>query len=262
MEQKNSIISGTLLLAGASTFAYLITFTYESSFLGVFGISSEFINLDLNNVFIVGGGLLTTLGILTVIVNAFIPFTPLFKNNHPILVILKKLSPYYVLVIILIILFRGSWQEWLGFLIAVLGITAFEFTYPIFASSKENYIEKIQDYQSQDSKEKTIFDFLLPPITKSNKSNFRFGIKVIIAMIFLLFTAYFGGRANAIKRDKFLILKSDPEMIVIKITDGKALLLPFDKASKIIKKEFRVMNLSDLLPFLKEERLGEMMIEK
>ncbi len=265
-ENKKQVLSGAIIIAVISLYAYLITFLYEIGFLLVYNLPFEFANLSLVNTFIVGGSLLTTFTILIAIANSvFAFFAPIFRKKHPLLELFKKLSPIYILLALLIYLFGSMWKEWLWALIMALFYTAIQLIFPLFGKHDEKYFERMERQLEEDGKQESIFDFLLfllPRPTEKNKTKFLSIIKLAVVLVFLIILAFFAGRANALKKQNYFVLETNPEMVAIKITNSSVVLLPFDRNSKSLRSEFKVVDLKDLTAPLKSEKLGNLTIKK
>lgn len=258
-EKPKSFFSETLLIAAITACAYLITFSYEAGFLNVFGIPLDFANLSLIYVFVVGSILLAVLVIIFYIVNTVVIFMPSFEKNHPISTVLKKILPFYILTLISVVLFGNLWKEWIWILVIAVIYTLIEIVPPLFGSRKYGYWNRMKKWQQPGTK--SIFNFILPKPKKSNRKFIISILNIILIMVFIVFTAYYGGRARAIKENEFLILKSSPEMIAIKFSGDKVFLFPFDRMSHVIYKEYKIVDIEKLSSTFKKEELGRMQIK-
>ncbi len=244
-------ISDGLIVAVCSIVAYLITFVYEAGFLGVFKIPLGFITLNLTTVFIVASGLLFIVLLGLSIVNFVYPFVASKSEGNSVYRSLKRFSPLFILLLVLFVLFGSNWKEWLPCLIIVIFYSFLEFAFPLITQrTHKTYHDKLDSQEVTEAQVDTLVDY----------ARRRFGYRTLYVfawMCLFLVISYSAGRAEAFRKDEFLVLPTHPEAVVLRIYGDIMISAPFDRERKIIHRSLfltRVPNDSKLI--LKVEKVG------
>ncbi|HEY5728812.1 MAG TPA: hypothetical protein VIS72_02085 [Anaerolineales bacterium] len=224
-------ISEGIFLGLISASAYFFTYTYERGYAGYFNIPTELITVSLNTTLLFFTIIFGFFGFLFIFLDIS---TTLLKGLNPI--IAKTVLPVFITLFLplIYIYFFGliEWSRWMALLIFCLIIAFIQFIFPLLTQRKvRGYINKLAA-QLEADRQNVNFPSLLAD---------WFGLNPIIFLllfIFGYFVASTAGLAEAVKKTDFLVIHSNPEVVVLRIYNDLAIGASFNRTTKELGDEF------------------------
>lgn len=233
---KHSFLTGTVLVAATSSFAYGIAFVYEKGFCDFFSIPTSLIAVDITTVLVAAATLLG--GAFTLLIYASAIFTFLSGVPKPISRSLRRLSPLLVLVLVYLALMKPAGTELLVVVVVTVLFLGLEFLFPLIAQTKtKGYMAKLNAQDEVDSKVNTLFDWLAKVFGAS--------ILLILLLPMVFFLAGISGEARAKFQEEYYVLESDPGLVVLKIYGDRLVCARLQQETKEVQPVFTVLNLTD-----------------
>lgn len=220
-----------IFLGLISASAYFFTYTYERGYARYFGIPIELISVSLNTTLLFFTIIFGFFGFLFMVLELS---TPLLKNLNP--TILKTVSPVLITLIlpIIYIYFFGliEWKRWIALLIFCLIIAFFQLIFPLITQRKiKGYVNKLAA-QLEADKRNVNFPSLLANWLGLNP------VTLLLLFIFGYFAASTAGLAEAVKKTDFLVTRTNPEIVVLRIYDDLAIGASFNRKTKKLEDKF------------------------
>ncbi|UCH87343.1 MAG: hypothetical protein JSU97_02845 [Dehalococcoidia bacterium] len=242
-------LSAALLIVAALTAANLFVFVYEVAYCHEFGIPTSFISLSPTVVFVVAAGLIVVFALLLCLSDMTIG---IFRDvpRGPISRRLAVLFPFVVLSVALLYLYGDMWEEWVWAVVLVAILAFFEFVFPLIFQREGSYREKLEAQAEIDRRWPPLIDWLRSRLLRAL-------VVVIVTLIFGLLIAYAAGRAEALRQDEFLVVRSDTEAVVLRHYGDSFILAPFDRESKQVERSFFILKDDDeSQPLFTLEKIG------
>jgi len=249
-----------VLIGAASAIGYGIAYLHELGFNSEFGIPQELIVLNLTTV-------LTTIGqIIGVFIIMTLAFLMLRYIEHYILTEKWASRLRYNISSILFLIFFGTlwlayptlWRDLIymliAFLISVLYFWGVHYAVPIFTQRKvRGYRQKLK---AEDEDEN---NFLKRE--RASFSPFFTVLLILIALYYLLSTAYLSGEHTARSKEEFLVTSTNSEMVVLRIYGDNIVCAPLDRGNSTITKPLIILR-ADSHPelILKLEDVGPLKV--
>lgn len=245
-----------LLIAAIPIIAYLLRYCYELGFSFAFGIPSEFITIDLPDVLLLSAYLIIIGAAIVVFIGISIP---LLRSKNIIWRSIIK-SFFWTIILSPWILFSLLSDDKVGLVIAVVMFLVGQ--YGLFISpllTQRRRIGYAAKLEAAEFKLKGLMNFL----------DYIFGwkLKHLIIVVYLLAmsiaTIKQVGESLAIRQVEFLVTKSSPEMVVLRVYDDQLICAPFDRTTKEVKRTFSILKIAED-PNLKLslEKIGPLHVEK
>src|SRR3989338_3977635 len=247
----NPWISEGLIIAASPIIAYLITFTYEASFSGVFEIPFQFITLNLTTVFVVASVLIGVVLLLCSTGNFVYTYVVPKSEDNPIYRSLVRFFPLFFLLTVVIALFGPNWKEWIGYLVITAFYAFLEFAFPLITQKEEKtYKDKLKSQEMVEAQVDTLVDYASLRVGRG-------GLKIIAWLALFAVISYSAGRAEALRKDKFLVIPTPPEAVVLRIYGDSLICAPFNRETRKVQKSFFVTKVpEDSKLILKLEKVG------
>lgn len=235
---KKSWITEGIIIAASPLAAYLLTYCYELGFAANFGIPREFMTLELRGI------LPLTILILfaSLSLELFIViFKPLIANMNVIFRKIVSLSLWLVFFSPLILLSLARKNNIPLFFFLGLSLFAIygEFISPILTQTRgKGYLDKLK---ASEATQKSMLSSM----------NYFFGRKIakLVLVIFVLgyvmIVTRIVGEYKAVSQNDYLVIRSAPEMVVLRIYGDKLTCAPFDRTTKEVKRIFNVFKISE-----------------
>lgn len=248
-KQKSSLrVTDAVLLAIASSGAYLLSFLYERGYAKYFGIPPEFINVSLVNLLIFGAG------IVSFIVGGYLFFDlvfPFIRPKHPYLAFWAPVIAVLFFIAVLLPLFLFGWVG-LWFFLVLLGVwflVVFIFlVWPLIVHRKHGGWMKRYDKQF----EQAVNEAKTVELERVHLQAFiggRLGYKNFGLLIFLLIQSTIlsgaAGNFKAEKQEDFLITNTTPTMVVLRVYGDNMICAPLDRNAKEVKKSFVILKIAE-----------------
>lgn len=218
--------------------AYLCAFLYEAGFLNYFGIPIEFIRVELTTIVVTAGVVLSVILISYFLANLGIIFL------HPLLREYKL---------------SNKLQNIIMFSLTFVGIGVFVFTFSVTSAMSycAGAITSLIIF--------TILSYKGCLNTKAecdeNKRNIRRKLAILLLSFFSLFIFWKGGFNEAHIRGAFVVIKTSPEKVVLRIYGDRLICASFDRVTKKIQRDFTIINLTkDFSSDFNYENMGPLRI--
>ena len=225
-----------ILTAFIPAFSYLTAYFFERGFCGQLQIPLSFIEIGINEVLkvivlIIPLILFLFFGIVLTI------YVRILKN--PVFKILSR-SIFPLFLFFLMFAFSGLSlvKVIIGFLIFWFIFIGSDFIFPLFSKRKFRgyYKRTLESYLESDKKPKDLFDKISDSFIE------QFGILTYTIIFFLSFILIFFvgdmGRTYARNKRSFMIIKSSPELVILRRYSSSYICAPFDREKKEFKKKF------------------------
>jgi hypothetical protein len=237
-KEPRTNLSEGILIAIASSGAYLLAFYYEKGFSSFFEIPVNFVSVSFVNIFIFGTFLIGFLvlfflpaNIVTLVLFRLPP--ELSRSVFPVLL---------CLVFIAVHLYTFGLSNWTPLVIGVavaLFFLLFELVWPlIMHRDRSRYIEKLEAQRELDKKEVNLVDLIQR----------LYGIGPIITILALLLGINFSesvGKAQAMKQTDFLVTNTSLEMVVLQIYGENMICAPFNRDTKEVQTRFTIIKMAE-----------------
>jgi len=250
MDDKKTWLVEGLIVAGIPAIGYWFAFLYELGYCKYFNIPSSFIEIDMLNVLIAIVGTVTLLGTVNFLVQ---PFFLIFVAAPWSI---KKAIKTTLLPIVLMT--GGALALKMPFFYSVFFICALalpiafaEFILPLFTHRDiQGYAAKLEAATlSEFEQNHTTMDAL------ANKLGFE-SYSLLFYLFIFSYVVFFSGSIDGRVRSDFIVLKGKPEMAVIKTYNSSFLAAKFDRTTKLISADFKIIPIDKRLGAFTYERIG------
>jgi len=234
---KQSVLSEGIIIGLATIFAYLLVFTYESSYLRYFNIPSEFVSVSLENFFIVLAGLSGFFILFYFLLDFLLFFVPK-KDNY----VGRRIFSFVITIMVLLLPnlyinnFKINWRY--------LGATAlfllFYFGYPLIFRKEKNYREKLIKQDEIESAFPSLFERFAGLFGK-------YGGIVLCLCVYIVYLAYLLGFHNAkVQKDFVVATINNESYAIIRTYKDNVILSRIDEGKKTFSKIFYIKSKSEL----------------
>ena len=235
--KRLKFLSDAILAVAIPFFGYFLAFNYEKAFCATFKIPQELIEIELIAVVKVTGmliGLITTLWI----VSEFLNSVKLFES--PIGRLIARISAPIIITCIFIFLFDPPLYQII--LISIFpAVLIFQFfIFPLlYGRGIKNYKKKVEYEIDYDLKEDTLVDKFARKIGKN-----------AYLILFLAFMLYLSsgliGAVQAKTWTSFTVIRSNPELIVLRKYSQNFICAPFNRERKEVRKNFIIKSVNSV----------------
>jgi len=235
--KRLKFLSDAILAAGIPFFGYFLAFNYEKAFCATFKIPQELIEIELIAVVKVTGmliGLITTLWI----VSEFLNSVKLFES--PIGRLIWRISGPVIITCIFIFLFDPPLYQII--LISIFpAVLIFQFfIFPLlYGRGIKNYKKKVEYEIDYDLKE----DYLVDKFARKIGKN-------AFLILFLAFMLYLSsgliGAVQAKTWTSFTVIRSNPELVVLRKYSQNFICAPFNRERKEVRKNFIIKSVNSV----------------
>lgn len=232
--QPNILVSEGLLVAAGPAIAYVGAFAYETAFCRAFRIPIAFITISLTTVLIAFAALLILLLALFLLTNLGVIIG--IDIRSPIGRSLVRVSiPTLILLSLMLLYGRALWRSWAWPVAIYVFFVSLEFGLPLLTQrDKKSYREKLLAQEAIegriDSLPSRLFR-LLGPRT----------YWVFVGVVFAIFLLHSAGSAQARRQQEFLVVRSTPECVVLRIYGDRLICAPFNRATGEVEPIFSVI---------------------
>lgn len=235
-----NLLSEGILLAGASAYVYLVTFVYEYGYCSHFSIPRTLISPSLATVLIaaaaIGGVFVSSLKLLGL--SAPLLRATVDPKQAPYRLFFGMNTLFAISGILLATIYGLSVR---GALIFVGAVSVFELVYfaPVFLFNRKKPLrERFETYT------KSKPDQLDLPILFTEWYGKSWLLPILILFALLLF-AYLVGHGEATGKERFLTLKSSPDVVVLRNYGDLLIAARFDRARKVVSEELVLIRLGN-----------------
>jgi hypothetical protein len=246
-------LSETLLLAGASFVAYVLTFVYQAGYFDTFGIPRQLISLTLVDVLSIGSKIVGVFVAILVFLNFLSIFLPR-QINYPLRRRILQILPLFLFIVPWLFFYEWGRDSVIVALLMIF-LVLIMFLPPLFEGrDKGGYLQKMEALDSRLSAsypwEGSLLSRLADVVGVS-------GFMVIMYFLLSANLAYNAGKASAVNQKIFLVANTSPEGVVLFMTSDRLITAPIVSATKEIVPSFTVINLTkDSAITLRSVKLG------
>lgn len=220
---------GVAVLSGM---AYLTSYTYEAGYAGFFGIPERMIKLDLISVCISFGAILTSLLLFFFVINIVYMLWPV--RPSPLGRCFLRLLP----ILIIVAFCRLVTKDW-QLLISPLGLFMIwlifiEFVFPLFQRGK-TYREKLEAQEEVERNVQDIFHLMM------RSPGMRTALISFLLILCLLLMAGLTGDSQASKRENFLMISGEDDIVVLRIYGDRLICAPLDRVDRTVHRSILIM---------------------
>lgn len=236
---KKLPISEAVILAAISASAYLFAFLYERAFMAYFGIPIQFVNVNLVTLLTFGAAtvffLILSAGLANMLFSVLPkhPFLAFYIPRYALLGFLTVIVPFF--------LYEGS-RRWLIIFCIWVVLTIGFFMIPLIKYRKKGSWVKRYDAAIEEESGEDI-QGLYRRIEK------RYGVRNLGLIVFLVMAclglASSMGEAEAMNQRYFLVLNTNPEMVVLRASGENIICAPFDRKTREVKKSFSILKVAE-----------------
>ena len=236
--QPRTILSEGILIAIASSGAYLLAFYYEKGFTSYFEIPINLVSVSFVNIFVFAGLLI-----------GFLLF--LFFPANILPMILYKLPPAlsrsaFVLLISSLGLFvhlylfgLSNWRILVVYICLMIAFAFIELVMPMIVHRKKgSYLEKLEAQHERDRKEVTLIDII---VKRLGQGSFFIFLALLIGISF----SENAGKEQATSQTDFLVTSTSPELVVLRIYGDNMICAPFNRDTKEVQTRFTIIKMAD-----------------
>jgi hypothetical protein len=241
-KQPNKMINltDTLIIAAFPFLAYAVIFIYNYGYLNAFQLPLQFIAFNIGEVFIVMSGILGFAWVIFGITNLVMFFILNPNTPKPVARRINTLLPILIFSFAFFLLYTENWQRWLFLFIATIIMAAIMFLPALFTKRvKGTYLEKMT-YLDENSTLSTSESSLIDEFANMIG---RRAFVVLMYLILALYIVYHVGYAAAINQKFFRIVTTNPEKVVLYITNDKMIAAPFNRNTKKVEPRFVVLDI-------------------
>ena len=234
--KKSLLIHEALLVILIPLVGYAISFLYEIGYCSTFNIPLYFINPSPTTIFIgissIGGFLL-----LFVVIRWFLEN---FLGTGPVGFGIRRFTGFFLVIAYTIALFGADWKRLGAILITLVGFIFIQFGVPLFTQSKHpTYRDKLE----AEDKGEWEFDKFRKNIIK------YFGpglMQLLVFLFFISWAAYITGVAHAEQQREFLVIETEPQLVVLRDYANEFICGRFDETTKELLNVFSFLNRDNL----------------
>jgi hypothetical protein len=253
VENRQTLLSEGLLIAGVPLAGYSIALAHEYGYAGYYGIPWQFISLTLTHVLAAIAGLVALLCVLFSFYN--IAYSVFWQGNdpHPAIVSLSRLAPLLLLFLGSLLIFGARWQEWAVTLGVVVFLGFFEFIFPLVTQrDKTTYREKLL---AQEAHERSI----TMPLDVAAKAYGNQPIRLLAYIGLAVLMAFFAGRGEAINEKNYYVDSSNPNVVILRFYGDTVVAQEYDPRGNKLTGNLLVTKISDKQPLhFKMKELGHL----
>jgi len=254
------LLDGGILISLVTIITYILVYSYEYGYCHFFNIPVNLIEINLTSIFIIGSALLfvfylifTVCWLVSIII--YKPSVPKYINR----MIIFNL-PILLIVLGYVISYGKIQKEQYVYLGVILFLAVFTLIFPLITQRKtKGYFNKLNKQEEHEAKLDKEIPSLMTKVV-------RLVPRELFYLLFYLFisiaVAYNHGDASAMKQTDFTVIKSQPEMVILKKYGDNFIIAKYDSKNKSVANEFSIMNIADSNTEFKLEKIGPLKIAK
>lgn len=236
-QEKNSenftFLPEAIIAALIPIYGYYFTYRYETGFFKKFNMPTSFIEVSISDV-------LRVLGWLFTLIIIFYFFTEIFiragTSKNPIVRSFGRIVWPILLFLLIFIAANPPFIVVIFFLVFILLMLIIEFIFPLInLRDIKGYKKKLVLQEDVDRKEKFLLDIIMEDTIK------KFGVSAFLIFLLLILSLFFiddFGAFDAMRKRSFLIIKSNPELVVLRKYSQNFICATFDRETKEIHNTF------------------------
>lgn len=233
-----SFLTEGLVLAGIPVLAYFLFYIFEAGYGAQFGIPPSFVTPNLGYF---------SFALLSILIFGFFAlwiFDDAFRFLHeiafkrPALKTIPRWAIFIALLFPFFIMLKVSYLAGAIFIFILVSFLAlWDF---VFAP----WIKKIHSFPPRSEELEAVL--AEKGILRILKQKIGIGLFPIFAFsLYLTFLSFSAGMSQAQREDMFLVMKTNPEQVVLRVYGDTMIVAPFDRETKIVQKTFMVRTVGD-----------------
>ncbi|MCJ7457551.1 MAG: hypothetical protein MUP17_00990 [candidate division Zixibacteria bacterium] len=255
--KDKSWITEAFIIAFAPVAAYTIKYSYELGFARQFGIPEGFIDIDLTQILSLT---VVTVMVFLIIALAASAYKIIFgKSKHIIFKKMLRLSIVFILLFPLSILslITGHVSIILACFLFFGTSVSVELVHPLLTQKqKVGYIAKLEASVSLWEYFKLSFSYYFGRWLSSV-------VFTAAGLTILLVYSFVVGHLVALRSSEFIIVKSSPDMVVLRQYGDKLICAPLDRTNKKVERTLTILKVGeDLSLKLRVEEVGPLSLRK
>lgn len=238
-----------LLIAAVPAAGYWFAYLYELGFCKYFNLPAAFIDIGIPTVL---GAIVAIFGVLGLIyMFAELPFTILSAVPRSIGAPIRRMGLAIMIMGAFAIVGRYTLALFMTVaIIFAVPLLFFHFVFPLITErGTSGYLAKLDAHHRRDLRTDNLMDIAA---RKIGASWFR-----LLFLLFLLsVVSYFAGGYNARVQSSFMVLPGPPELVVLKQFGTSVVTVTFDRKTRSVSSDFRLISFDNNLGQFRFERVG------
>jgi hypothetical protein len=227
------ILKEGFVVAYLTFFGYVAAYLFQLGYANYFRIEKDFIIISISTILVSIIIVSIALLLLVVLFEAVIPLSGSIR--------FRRLTVYAILSIFYIIMDMG--ENTLFFIAFWLFMLLIEIVdYYLFKKNQNSNKDNKNNKDKMDSMISSLF---------GNRAYFAF-----IVTIFICIFAFQIGSYHARSKKDFLVLPGEPEYLILKVYENVIIAASFERSSKTVLPNYKVINISDAELLMTLEKLG------
>ena len=237
--QSTPAISDAMWVAALSAATYAVAFSYEAGYARYFHVPVNLITISPTLLLKVGGALMVVMMPLYLLTMTIWPLLPRSDTALAKAVNLLVKDAIYITFMMSPYLIHGEY--WLLYCGLIGSIIIYELVIPLITQRKIPTLEMKLAEEDKISRDNAVRSIVWSLVM-------RFGRVPIVFLVIFSMTASFAntlGSENAKKKTEFMLVKGDPNVVVLALYDDLFITQPFDSSSKMLVGYLKIMRLGD-----------------
>jgi hypothetical protein len=247
-ENRISLTEG-LLIAAVPVAGYWFAYLYELGFCKYFNLPAAFIDIGIPTVL---GAILAIFVVLSLIsIFAELPFTILSALPRSIGAPIRRIGFAIILMFGFAIVARYTLMQFMIVAsIFAVPLLFFHFVFPLITErGTSGYLAKLEAHYRRDLQHESLMDIVAKKVGMS-------WFRLFFLLYLLSFASYFAGGYNARLQSSFMVLPGPPELVVLKQFGGRVVTATFDRKTRTVSPDYRLVSFDSSLGEFRFVRLG------
>lgn len=260
VKKNRPLLTDAILALIIPVAGYYLAYRYEQGYLSYFSVPVLLVEVGLTEVL----GVIGQLIIIFLLILGYLDFrATLSKEGSPVARAIGRVL-FPIIVLLLIIYATSVKGTTLYLLLSILAlIVLFEFVFPIFSQRKvKGYKTRLEKQELKEGAKNSLMNSLL---SSYNKEDYALKYTINLTMVLSLLYIFFLGSFSAKHAVSFMVIKSSPELIVIRKYSNRLICAEFDRNMKTIKREFHILNIDEIEKdkvIIVQENIGPLKVVK
>jgi phage shock protein PspC (stress-responsive transcriptional regulator) len=232
-------ISDAMWVAALSAATYAVAFSYEAGYARYFHVPVNLISISPTLLLKVGGALMVVMIPLYILIMLIWPLLP--RSDTAPAKLIKRVAQDVIFIIFILTPYLIHGDYWLLFLGLIGFIIFFEVIIPLIVHRKIPTFEKKFSEQNKINREFAEHSVVWAMVM-------RFGRAPVMFLLILSLATSFAnglGGEEAKKQTEFMLVKGDPNIVMLALYDNLFVTQSFDPRSKTLVGYLKVMRLGD-----------------
>jgi hypothetical protein len=251
-QSRTSLLGEGFLLVLLSALSYLLAFYYEKGYSSHFGIPDEFISVEPVTMLLFAAAVIGLILLAFPLVNLAVMVFPTKLHAAVKLSMLKLAVLSFVFLLVPIASYGiRNWRQWAWYLAIISFAVVFEFVFPLLTHrSVKGYGNKLAACAESDKSRPDFFSIF--------QGRGRWNpVVLLFAVLLVTHVAQQIGRAEAFRRDEFLVTNTNPPRVVVCLYGEKAICMILEGSpTATLTPVFSVVNTTDSELLFTKKKVG------